>query len=228
MTTQPADEDTLIQAARAERRQHRSGASMVAMLGVAVALGVAGCLLIFVPHLVTMLLPRPISLLLGASRCLSSSPWASSSSASPGSSCWRRLRRARWPREGTGCRELPELRPASVRSDTVPGRARATSDAPRGVVTLCETPGCTTRLPASPAQAARLRLSRGSLPDPETAFLSSVIAPDLKRWPDIVSISSEGRDCRRRRGRGRPRCSRPRRSGNGSARRTGGRGRGRR
>ena len=63
MTTQPADEDTLIQAARAERRQHRSGASMFAMLGVAVALGVAGCLLIFVPRLVTMLLPGPLRLL---------------------------------------------------------------------------------------------------------------------------------------------------------------------
>ena len=67
MTTQPADEDTLIQAARAERRQHRSGASMFAMLGVAVALGVAGCLLIFVPHLVTMLLPGPLRLLGGFS-----------------------------------------------------------------------------------------------------------------------------------------------------------------
>ena len=73
MTTQPADEDTLIQAARAERGQHRSGASMFAMLGVAVAvavavaLGGAGCLLIFVPHLVTMLLPGPLRLLGGFS-----------------------------------------------------------------------------------------------------------------------------------------------------------------
>ena len=48
MTTQPADEDTLIQTARAERSQHRSGASMVGMLGVALAFGVvavSACLL---------------------------------------------------------------------------------------------------------------------------------------------------------------------------------------
>ena len=113
MTTQPADEDTLIQAARAERRQHRSGASMFAMLGVAVALGVAGCLLIFVPHLVTMLLPGPLRLLGGFSM-MSSSPWALLSSGSPG-----------FP-AGGACVEsaglvgeqaaggLPELWPASV------------------------------------------------------------------------------------------------------------------
>ena len=67
MTTQPADEDILIQAARAERRQHRSGASMFAMLGVAVASGVVGCLFLFVPHLVTRLLPGPLRLLGGLS-----------------------------------------------------------------------------------------------------------------------------------------------------------------
>src|SRR5215469_12460715 len=67
MTTQPADEDILIQAARTERRQHRSGASMFAMLGVAVALGVVGSLLIFVPHLVSRLLPGPLRLLGGLS-----------------------------------------------------------------------------------------------------------------------------------------------------------------
>src|SRR5215472_8355545 len=65
MTTQPADEDTLIQAARAERGQHRSGASMFGMLGVAVAFGVVGGLLIFLPHLVSMLLPGPLRLLGG-------------------------------------------------------------------------------------------------------------------------------------------------------------------
>lgn len=43
MTTQLADEDILIQAARSERGQHRSGASMIGMLGVAVAFGVVGC-----------------------------------------------------------------------------------------------------------------------------------------------------------------------------------------
>jgi hypothetical protein len=36
---QPTDEDILIQAARSERGQHRSGASMAGMLGVAAAFG---------------------------------------------------------------------------------------------------------------------------------------------------------------------------------------------
>ncbi len=67
MTTQPADEDILIQAARAERGQHRSGASMAGMLGVAIAFGVVGCLLIFVPRVIAMLLPGPLSLLGGFS-----------------------------------------------------------------------------------------------------------------------------------------------------------------
>ena len=49
MTTQPSDEDILIQAARTERGQHRSGASMGASLGVAVALAVVGGVLVFVP-----------------------------------------------------------------------------------------------------------------------------------------------------------------------------------
>ena len=65
MTSQPADEDILIQAARSERGQHRSGASMVGMLGAAAAFGVVGCFLIFVPRLIAMLLPLPVSLLLG-------------------------------------------------------------------------------------------------------------------------------------------------------------------
>ena len=121
MTTQPADEDTLIQAARAERRQHRSGASMFAMLGVAVALGVAGCLLIFVPHLVTMLLPGPLRLLGGFSMivfitlgivvlgiagffllaALASSPLASWGNKLPG--------------------DCPSCGQPRLRSDTVPG-----------------------------------------------------------------------------------------------------------
>ena len=67
MTTQPSDEDILIQAARAERRQHRSGASMVGMLAVAVAFGVLGGLLMFLPHLVRMLLPWPFGILGGFS-----------------------------------------------------------------------------------------------------------------------------------------------------------------
>ena len=143
MTTQPADEDTLIQAARAERRQHRSGASMFAMLGVAVALGVAGCLLIFVPHLVTMLLPGPLRLLGGFSvivfitlgivvlgiagffllAALASSPLASWGNKLPG--------------------DCPSCGQPRLRSDTVPGGTSGTvRDAPRGIVTLCETPGC--------------------------------------------------------------------------------------
>ncbi|MGH3295517.1 MAG: hypothetical protein ACRDP7_27340, partial [Trebonia sp.] len=65
MTTQPTDEDILIQAARSERGQHRSGASMVGMLGVAAAFGVVGFLLLLVPRLIGMLVPLPISLLLG-------------------------------------------------------------------------------------------------------------------------------------------------------------------
>jgi hypothetical protein len=143
MTTQPADEDTLIQAARAERGQHRSGASMFAMLGVAVALGVVGGLLIFVPHLVTMLLPGPLRLLGGLSMpvfitlgivalgiagffllaALASSPLASWGNKLPG--------------------DCPSCGQPRLRSDTVPGGTSGTvRDAPRGIVTLCETAGC--------------------------------------------------------------------------------------
>src|ERR1700757_746467 len=63
MTSQPTDEDILIREARAERGQHRSGASMAAMLGVAVVFGTVGFLLIFVPHIVRVLLPGPLALL---------------------------------------------------------------------------------------------------------------------------------------------------------------------
>jgi hypothetical protein len=143
MTTQPADEDTLIRAARAERRQHRSGASMFGMLGVAVALGVAGGLLIVVPHLVTRLLPGPLRLLGGLSMpvfitlgmvalgiagffllaALASSPLAGWGTKLPG--------------------DCPSCGQPRLRSDTVPGGTSGTvRDAPRGVVTLCETPGC--------------------------------------------------------------------------------------
>ena len=127
MTTEPADEDTLIQAARAERRQHRSGASMFAMLGVAVALGVVGCLFIFVPHLVTMLLPGPLRLLGGISMpvfitlgivalgiagffllaALASSPLASWGNKLPGN--------------------CPSCGQPRLRSDTVPGGTAAMS-----------------------------------------------------------------------------------------------------
>ena len=143
MTTRPSDEDTLIQMARAERRQHRSGASMVAMLGVAAAFGVVGCLLIFVPHLVTMFLPGPFSLLggfsvpifvtlgilaLGIAGFFLLAAFASSPLASWGN---------KLPQDCPSCGQ-PRLR-----SDTVPGGTSGpVRDAPRGVVTLCETPGC--------------------------------------------------------------------------------------
>jgi hypothetical protein len=144
MTTQPADEDILIQAARSERGQHRSGASMVGLLGVAVAFGVVGCFLLFVPRLIAMLLPLPISLLLGGFSlpvfgtlgvialgitgffllaAFASSPLASWGNKLPG--------------------DCPSCGQTRLRSDTVPGGTSSTvSDAPRGVVTLCETPGC--------------------------------------------------------------------------------------
>ena len=144
MTTQPADEDILIQAARSERGQHRSGASMVGMLGVAVAFGVVGSFLLFVPRLIAMLLPLPISLLLGGFSlpvfgtlgvialgitgffllaAFASSPLASWGDKLPGN--------------------CPSCGQARLRSDTVPGGTSSTvRDAPRGIVTLCETPGC--------------------------------------------------------------------------------------
>jgi hypothetical protein len=144
MTSQPSDEDILIQAARSERGQHRSGASMVGMFGVAVAFGVVGGFLIFVPRLIAMLLPLPVSLLLGGFSlpvfitlgtialgvagffllaAFASSPLASWGNKLPG--------------------DCPSCGQARLRSDTVPGRASGTvRDAPRGVVTLCETPGC--------------------------------------------------------------------------------------
>ena len=143
MTTQPADEDILIQAARAERGQHRSGASMFAMLGVAVAFGVVGCLLIFLPHLVSMLLPGPLRLLGGLSipvfvtlgvvalgfagffllAAIASSPLAAWGNKVPGN--------------------CPNCGQPRLRSDTVPGGTSGNlRDAPRGIVTLCETPGC--------------------------------------------------------------------------------------
>ena len=144
MTTQPADEDILIQAARSERGQHRSGASMVGMLGAAAAFGVVGCFLIFVPRLIAMLLPLPVSLLLGGFSlpvfitlgvialgiagffllaAFASSPLASWGNKLPG--------------------DCPSCGQARLRSDMVPGGTSSTvRDAPRGVVTLCETPGC--------------------------------------------------------------------------------------
>ena len=144
MTTQPTDEDVLIQAARSERGQHRSGASMVGMLGAAAAFGVVGCFLLFVPRLIAMLLPLPVSLLLGGFSlpifvtlgvvalgiagffllaAFASSPLASWGNKLPGN-----------------CPSCGQVR---LRSDTVPGGTSSTvRDSPRGIVTLCETPGC--------------------------------------------------------------------------------------
>jgi hypothetical protein len=144
MTTQPSDEDILIQEARSERGQHRSGASMVGLLGVAVAFGVVGCFLLFVPRLISMLLPLPLTLLLGGFSLpvfvtlgvislgiagffllagFASSPLASWGNKLPG--------------------DCPRCGQAHLRSDTVPGGTSGTvRDAPRGIVTLCETPGC--------------------------------------------------------------------------------------
>jgi len=144
MTTQPADEDILIQEARAERGQHRSGASMVGMLGVAVVFGVVGGLLIILPRLIAMFLPLPLSILLGGFSlpvlatlgivalgiaalfllaAFASSPLASWGSKLPG--------------------DCPSCGQPRLRSDTVPGGTSGTvRDAPRGIVTLCETPGC--------------------------------------------------------------------------------------
>jgi hypothetical protein len=141
MTSQPADEDILIQAARAERGQHRSGASMVGMLGAAVAFGVVGCALIAVPRLIGMLGPLrlvggfsvPIFITLGIIAlgtagffllaAFASSPLASWGNKLPGN--------------------CPNCGQPRLRSDTVPGGTSGTvRDAPRGVVTLCETPGC--------------------------------------------------------------------------------------
>ena len=142
MTTQQSDEDILIQAARAERGQHRSGASMGASLGVAIALAVVGGVLIVVPRMISALLPGPLKLLgfgvpilvivgivafaiagLFLLSALASSPFAAWGSAAPGN--------------------CPQCGEARLRSDTVPGPASGSpASGPRGIVTLCETPGC--------------------------------------------------------------------------------------
>jgi hypothetical protein len=114
------------------------------MLGAAVAFGAAGGLLIAVPRLIAMLLPLPISLLLGGFSvpvfitlgvvalgiagffllaAFASSPLASWGNKLPG--------------------DCPSCGQPRLRSDTVPGGTSGTvRDAPRGIVTLCETPGC--------------------------------------------------------------------------------------
>jgi hypothetical protein len=143
MATQSSDEDILIQAARSERSQHRSGASMVGMLGVAIAFGVVGCLLIFVPHVISMLLPGPLRVLggfsvpilttlgilgLGIAGFFLLAAFASSPLAS-------------WGNTVSG--DCPSCGQARLRSGTVSGgTGGAVREAPRGIVTLCETPGC--------------------------------------------------------------------------------------
>src|SRR5690348_15384449 len=63
MSTQPSIEDVLIQAARAERGEQRSGRSMGASLGVAIAFAAVGGALVFGPRLISMILPGPLRLL---------------------------------------------------------------------------------------------------------------------------------------------------------------------
>jgi len=159
MSTEQSDEDILIKAARAERGQHRSGASMVAMLSVAVLFGAAGFLLVFLPHIVHMLLPGPLALLGGFSfpilatmgivaiaiaglfllAAFASSPLASWGSPVPG--------------------HCPTCGEARLRSDTVPGLGSGPlRNGVRGIVFLCETRGCN-------YAAARVTRPSGATPD---------------------------------------------------------------
>jgi hypothetical protein len=142
MTTQPADEDILIEAARDERGQHRSGASMFGLLGVAVVFAVLGAVLLFLPHLVSMLLPGPFRFLgafsmpvsitlgiiaLGIAGFFLLAAFASSPLAS-------------WGTKVQGA--CPTCGESRLWSDMVTGKTSGNSDPPRGVVTLCETSGC--------------------------------------------------------------------------------------
>jgi hypothetical protein len=140
---QSADEDFLIRAARAERGQHRSGASMVAMLGAAVAFGVVGGVLVFVPHLITAFLPGPLALLgvfslpilvtLGIVAFAIAGMFLLGGLASSPLASWGSKVAGNCPRCGQ-----PRLR-----SDMVPGAAaEGRADGPRGIVTLCENPDC--------------------------------------------------------------------------------------
>lgn len=144
MTTQPSDEDTLIQTARAERKQHRSGASMFALIGVAVAFGVVGGVLVSVPHVVSMLLPVPINLLLGG---FSTTVFVTLGVVAFGIAVFFLLAAfassplASWGNKLPG--DCPSCGQPRLRSGVVPtGTEGTVKGAPRGVVTLCETPGC--------------------------------------------------------------------------------------
>jgi hypothetical protein len=143
MTTQPADEETLIQAARAERGQHRSGASMFGMLGVAVAFGVVGGLLIFLPHLISLLLPWPFRFLGGfwTPVCLTLGVLALGIAGFFLLAAFASSPLAAWGNTVPG--NCPTCGQPALRSDSVPGGTSETAKgAPRGIVTLCETPGC--------------------------------------------------------------------------------------
>lgn len=133
------DEETLIQAARDERRQHRSGASMAAMLSVAGLFGAIGALLLFLPRVLGAIpLVGGLSGAVGVTlavvafaiagffllAALASSPAAAWGSKAPGA--------------------CPACGDQSLRSDTVPGPASGEQQrgGPRGVVILCEGKGC--------------------------------------------------------------------------------------
>ena len=143
MTTQPSDEDILIEAARAERKQHRSGASMVAMLGTAAAFGAVGSVLIVGSSLATRLLSGVFSVFGGVSMPL----FATLGVLAIGIAAFFLLAAfASSPLAAWGSK-LPSACPScgqpKLRSGTVPGPAGSVPEGgPRGVVTLCEAPGC--------------------------------------------------------------------------------------
>ncbi|HXC82798.1 MAG TPA: hypothetical protein VNV62_13195 [Trebonia sp.] len=143
MTTQPADEDILIQAARDERGQHRSGASMFGMLAVAVVFGVLGAVLLLLPHLVSMLLPGPFRLLGGFSMpmCITLGIIALGIAGFFLLAAFASSPLASWGNKAQG--DCPTCGESRLRSDMVTGKTSGTvSDPPRGIVTLCETSGC--------------------------------------------------------------------------------------
>jgi hypothetical protein len=143
MTTQPSDEDILIGAARAERRQHRSGASMFAVLGAAVAFGAVGCLLIIGSRLATRFLSGLFSVFGG----ISVPVFASVGVIALGIAGFFLLAAfASSPLAAWGSRlpsDCPVCHQRTLRSGTVPGLAGGIPEGgPRGVVTLCEASGC--------------------------------------------------------------------------------------
>jgi len=142
MTNQPSDEDILIEAARAERKQYRSGASMFGMLGVAGAFGATGGVLIFGSHLVTRFLAGPFSLLGGFSMPI----FTTLGIVALGIAAFFLLAAfVSSPLAAWGDRlpsDCPTCGQSGLRAGTVSGRTGDTGNGPRGVVTLCEAPGC--------------------------------------------------------------------------------------